>query len=299
MLDRYWYGSVDRISPESPVPIVEVKQESYALGGAANVAANVAGLGAKVNLLSIIGDDDAGSRLVNLCNDAGIDASLEVDRRVRTTEKLRIVARNQQLLRADFEAVPSHEVLNAIMGRYQKQLPQADVVLLSDYGKGGLTHIRGMIDEARKFSRKVVVDPKGNDFSRYRGATMVTPNLKEFQLAGGYVDDEDAMAESAVRLIKQNDFESLLVTRSEQGMTLYDQNGTSFHSPANSREVFDVSGAGDTVAAIISVGIAAGMDTQNLLELANLAAGCVVSKFGTVAITRDELKVLGICWSET
>jgi rfaE bifunctional protein kinase chain/domain len=289
MLDKYWYGNVERISPESPVPIVDVQREVVTLGGAANVAANVVGLGAKCTLLSIIGRDDAGDQIVKLCEQAGIKSDLSFDDKVRTTEKLRIVARNQQLIRADFESDPTHEVLADKLNNYFGLLDHVDVVILSDYGKGGLKHIQDMIVAAKSKSIPIVVDPKGGDYSRYRGATVVTPNLKEFQQAGGEVRDTQSMQSSAVDIMIEHDFDELLLTRSEKGMTWFSRDGDMVHSPAVAREVFDVSGAGDTVAAVFGVGIAIGLARSELLGIANHAAGCVVSKFGTAAIDINEL----------
>ena len=290
MLDRYWHGKVDRISPESPVPVVEVAEESERLGGAANVAANVVGLGADCRLLSIVGDDDSGQRISTLCHDSNIQAHFQTDKRIRTTEKLRIVARNQQLLRADFESHPTHEVLAASLEDFRQQVIDVDLVLVSDYDKGGLTHVQSMINIAKSHAKPVLIDPKGSDYGKYQGATLITPNLKEFHQAGGILTDSDSMANSARSLLAKYSISGLLVTRSEQGMTLYLDDGTSVHSPACAREVYDVSGAGDTVAAVFGVGIAAGMDYPALLDLANLAAGSVVSKFGTVAINSQDLK---------
>jgi len=284
MLDRYWYGNVERISPESPVPIVEVAKSSDCLGGAGNVAANVAALNSHCKLLSIIGEDEAGKRMLELLDKSNIQSKLHIDRAIRTTEKLRIVARNQQLLRVDFEDTPDHEILSALGSAYEGALENCDVVIMSDYGKGGLTHIASMIQEACARNIPVVVDPKGADFSRYRGASIITPNLKEFATAGGIIVSEKTMADSALRMIDEYSLGSLLITRSKDGMTLFLPDGKRIHSPATAREVFDVSGAGDTVVAIVALSIALQVEHDKMLDLCNQAAGYVVSKFGTAVI---------------
>lgn len=289
MLDRYWWGTVERISPESPVPVVDVDRSECKLGGAANVAANVVGLGARCTLVSTIGDDEAGAALCDLLERSGIHGKVMRSADLRTIEKLRIVARNQQLLRVDFESRPTHELLSRSLDDVAGCMGDTDLVILSDYGKGGLAHIGRMIEMAAAADVPVVVDPKGADYERYRGASLVTPNLREFELAGGAVDDEDAMADSARAMIARFGFGALLVTRSEKGMTLFTAAGERVHSPARAREVYDVSGAGDTVAAVAGVGLAAGWPWPRLLELANRAAGQVVAKFGTAVVDLREI----------
>ena len=289
MLDRYWYGNVERISPESPVPIVEVDNASDCLGGAGNVAANIAAFSSHCKLLSIIGEDGAGKRMLELLEESNIESKLHIDRAIRTTEKLRIVARNQQLLRVDFEDTPDHEILSALGSAYKSALENCDVVIMSDYGKGGLTHIESMIQDARAQNIPVVVDPKGSDFSRYSGASIITPNLKEFAMAGGIINSEETMSASALQMIHEHSLGSLLITRSKDGMTLYLPNGNHIHSPATAREVFDVSGAGDTVVAIIALSIALQVEHDKMLDLCNQAAGYVVSKFGTAVINPSSL----------
>lgn len=290
MLDRYWWGAVERISPESPVPIVDVQSTDVRLGGAANVAANVVALGATCTLVSIVGDDDAGRSLVDLLGKTGIKSRVTASADIRTIEKLRIVARNQQLLRVDFESRPTHELLARSLDDVRDGIGEADVMILSDYAKGGLTHIARMIEMARDAGVPVVVDPKGADYERYRGAAIVTPNLREFELAGGRPGSEDEMAESAFELGRRFGVGALLVTRSEKGMTLYTADGRRVHSPASAREVFDVSGAGDTVAAFVGVGLAARLEESRLLDLANRAAGRVVGKFGTAVATLADIE---------
>lgn len=288
MLDRYWFGEVGRISPEAPVPIVKIEKVDERPGGAANVARNVAALGAQVSLLSAIGADEAGTRLKRLLRKERIDAQLHRDRSITTTIKLRIIGRHQQLLRADFETLPSHEVLASKLRNFGEMLRHADVVILSDYGKGGLTHIARMIGMARRAGKPVLVDPKGDDYSRYRGATVITPNRAEFRQVSGPWKNEREFTERAQQLRRKLNAEALLITRSEEGMTLF-QDGTRFHVAAQAREVFDVSGAGDTVIATLGVALASGARMTEAVRLANRAAGIVVGKFGTAVVHPHEL----------
>lgn len=288
MLDRYWFGEVNRISPEAPVPIVKVDRIEERPGGAANVARNVSALGAKAALLSVVGRDEAGRCLQQLLRSEKVAATLHTDATIATTVKLRVIGRQQQLLRADFETLPSHEVLASKLKDFQRLLKNADVVILSDYGKGGLAHISKMIALARSCNVLVLVDPKGEDYSRYRGATLVTPNRAELRaVTGGWTSER--MLESKAQALRQRlGLGALLVTRSEEGMTLYRKDGK-LHVPAQAREVFDVSGAGDTVIATIGVMLAAGEDMDGAIRIANRAAGIVVGKFGTAVVTPQEL----------
>lgn len=288
MLDRYWFGEVGRISPEAPVPIVKIEREEERPGGAANVARNAAALGAQVSFLSVVGADEAGARLASLLERGRIDARLLRDRGVRTTVKLRVIGRNQQLLRVDFERAPGHEVLASKLRDFERILDSVEVVVLSDYGKGGLTHIAKMIGMARRAGKMVLVDPKGEDYSRYRGATIVTPNRAEFRQVAGAWRNEQELTERAQRFRRRLGAQALLVTRSEEGMTLF-QDGTRFHVAAQAREVFDVSGAGDTVIATLGVALAAGARLRDAVRLANRAAGIVVGKFGTAVASPEEL----------
>ena len=221
MLDRYWFGEVSRISPEAPVPVVKVERSEERPGGAANVARNCAALGAKVSLLSVVGADEAGRSLARLMDGEGIETSLHEDAELSTTIKLRVVGRQQQLLRIDFENAPAHEVLRAKLVDFERQLPRCDVVILSDYGKGGLAHIGEMIRLARAAGKPVLVDPKGEDYARYAGATLLTPNRAELrQVIGGWTS-EAALLAKVTRLREELGLEALLVTRSEEGMTLF------------------------------------------------------------------------------
>jgi rfaE bifunctional protein kinase chain/domain len=288
MLDRYWFGDVGRISPEAPVPVVRVEREEERAGGAANVARNAAALGAQVSLLSVVGADEAAARLAKLLRNEHITARLHRDRSVRTTVKLRVIGRQQQLLRVDFETAPSHEVLASKMRDFATMLRETDVVILSDYGKGGLAHIARMISMARRASIPVLVDPKGEDYSRYRGASLITPNRAEFRQVAGPWKTERGFNELAERMRRRLKAGALLVTRSEQGMTLF-RDGSRLHVPAQAREVYDVSGAGDTVIATLGVAVAAGVKLNIAVRLANRAAGIVVGKFGTAVATPEEL----------
>jgi rfaE bifunctional protein kinase chain/domain len=288
MLDRYWFGEVSRISPEAPVPVVKVNRQEERLGGAANVARNIVSLGAACTVLSVVGSDDAGLGVQRLLAEAGIESGLQVDAGIDTTVKLRVIGRQQQLLRIDFETTPSHEVLRAKLADFARRLPDCDVVVLSDYGKGGLAHIAEMIRLARAADKPVLVDPKGEDFSRYAGATAITPNRSELQAVVGRWHSEAELEEKARRLKGELALEALLVTRSEEGMTLFTDLET-HHEAALAREVFDVSGAGDTVIATLAVLLAAGEPWAEAVRVANIAAGIVVGKLGTAVVTRQEL----------
>ncbi len=289
MLDRYWFGDVTRISPEAPVPVVKIDRTEERPGGAANVARNIAALGARTTLLSVVGTDEAGRTLARLLTDAGIESCLHEDAGLATTVKLRVVGRQQQLLRIDFENSPDHEVLKAKLAEYADRVKRCDVVILSDYGKGGLAHIAEMIGIARAAGKPVLVDPKGEDYARYAGATLLTPNRAELrQVVGRWASDAD-LAAKAQKLRTELGLDALLVTRSEEGMTLFRESGTA-HEPALAREVFDVSGAGDTVIATLAVMMAAGQDMVTAMQLANCAAGIVVGKLGTAVATIEELK---------
>ena len=288
MLDRYWFGDVARISPEAPVPVVRIGRSEERPGGAANVARNVAALGAQASLLSVVGDDEAGHSLQQLLATSGIDVSLHVDPAISTTVKLRVIGRQQQLLRIDFETWPSHEVLRAKLAEFAARVADCDAVILSDYGKGGLTHIGEMIRLANAAGKQVLVDPKGDDFSKYAGATVVTPNRAELRAVVGRWHDEDELARKAAALREQLQLAALLVTRSEEGMSLFHQSGV-IHERSVAREVFDVSGAGDTVIATLAVMLAGAAGWPDAVHAANVAAGLVVGKLGTAVVDGDEL----------
>jgi D-glycero-beta-D-manno-heptose-7-phosphate kinase len=288
MLDRYWFGEVERISPEAPVPVVKIARTEERPGAAANVARNAAALGAQTTLLSVTGDDEAGAALERLLAGDHVRTSFHHDVEQPTTVKLRVIGRQQQLLRIDFETPPSHEVLATQLAEYDRLLPEHDLVILSDYGKGGLAHIEKMIAGARANGKPVLVDPKGEDWAKYRGASVITPNRAEFRQVVGRWRDEAELAAKAEALRRDLDLGALLVTRSEEGMTLFTERGAT-HVPALAREVYDVSGAGDTVIATLGVLIGAGAELAAAVRIANEAAGVVVGKLGTAIVTPDEL----------
>jgi rfaE bifunctional protein kinase chain/domain len=288
MLDRYWFGAVDRISPEAPVPVVRVLRDEDRVGGAANVALNAATLGAQTTLLSVVGADEPGRKLVTLLVDTPIRNVMRQDPTLKTTVKLRVVSRQQQLIRLDFEQKPDHEVLAAMMERYEQELAFHDVVLLSDYGKGGLEHLNQMMNLARTQDKIILIDPKGRDYSRYAGATVITPNRAELAQVVGEWSSEDELTAKAQGLRKKLGIQALLLTRSEEGMSLYTEQGE-LHIPAEAREVYDVSGAGDTVIATLAVVLGAGCALEDAVRTANRAAGIVVGKLGTATVTPQEL----------
>ena len=288
MLDRYWFGDVERISPEAPVPIVKVTRSEERPGGAANVARNVAALGAQTTLLSVIGTDEPGATLERLLAADRVQTSLHRDPALPTTVKMRVIGRQQQLLRIDFETAPSREVLATKLADFDRLLADADLLILSDYGKGGLAHIATMIERARAAGKPVLVDPKGDDWDKYRGATVITPNRGEFRHVVGRWHDDGEMAALALELRAELDVTALLVTRSEEGMSLYTADGAE-DIPAVAREVYDVSGAGDTVIAALGALLGAGADLRVAVRIANEAAGVVVGKLGTAVATPDEL----------
>jgi rfaE bifunctional protein kinase chain/domain len=288
MLDRYWYGDASRISPEAPVPVLLFREEEYRLGGAANVAANCAALGARTRLLSVVGRDEAGKRLEKLLKAKRVVASLHRDARVHTTQKLRVIARRQQLLRIDMEKAPSTEVLASKLADFRAALEDCDVLLLSDYGKGGLEHIAVMIREARRAGKTVLVDPKGDNYARYKGASVLTPNLAELRVVVGSWKNEKDLAERANALREKLKLDALLLTRGEDGMVLY-RDKKVFRVNAEKREVSDVTGAGDTVIATLAVMLAAGQGIEAAVRAANRAGGIKVTKFGTAEVTLQEI----------
>jgi rfaE bifunctional protein kinase chain/domain len=287
MLDRYWFGAVDRISPEAPVPVVRVTREEDRLGGAANVAVNVQSVGASATLLTVVGDDEPARRLEQLLAERQIRSAIGRDPQLKTIVKLRVIGRSQQLIRVDFENTPDHEVLAQMLTAYEAELARHDAVVFSDYGKGGLAHIPRMIERARAAGKPVLVDPKGHDYARYRGASVLTPNRGELaQITGPWRDDAQ-LAAYAQAMRAELKLQALLLTRSEEGMSLYDDEG-SHHVPAEAREVFDVTGAGDTVIATLAALVGTGMPLRDAVPWANHAASLVVGKFGTASVGYDE-----------
>lgn len=291
MLDEYWFGDVNRISPEAPVPIVKVARSDERPGGAANVAWNIVALGAQATLLSVVGADSVAERLRKVLDTCGIAHHLEVDPAIRTTFKLRIIGQQQQMLRVDFEDAPSREALDAKRTEFGKLVADADLVVFSDYRKGALDHIAELIPLVKALGKAVLVDPKGKDYRRYAGATVITPNRGELADAVGTWSSPEEMDVKAEALRVELGLEALLVTMSEQGMKLF-QAGRVTHRPAQAREIFDVSGAGDTVIAAIAVMLGIGASWDEAVEMANMAAGLVVSKLGTSIVTFDEIAPL-------
>jgi len=288
MLDRYWFGEVSRISPEAPVPVVRVQRREERLGGAANVARNASALGAQTGLMGVVGDDEAGAIVERMLQETGTASYLNHDTAISTIIKLRVIGRQQQLLRIDFEEAPSDIVLRDKLSKFNALLPNYDIVVLSDYAKGALVNVAAMIKAARSQGKKVLVDPKGDDFSPYAGASLLTPNRAELQHIVGSWRSEEQLTVKAQNLREELALEALLVTRSEEGMTLYTA-GSVRHFPAMAREVYDVSGAGDTVIATLASMLGAQLPLEDAVEIANRAGGIVVGKLGTATVTREEL----------
>jgi rfaE bifunctional protein kinase chain/domain len=288
MLDRYWFGEVNRISPEAPVPVVRVERKEARLGGAANVARNVVSLGIDTALLGVIGQDEAGQEVEAILADSGIQSFLKVDPTISTIVKLRVIGRQQQLIRVDFEEAPNDEILQDKLTQFQQIVNDCDVLILSDYAKGSLVNISAMIQAARALNKIILVDPKGSDFSRYAGATILTPNKSELRQVIGQWRNEEELTQKAQQLRQELSLQALLLTRSEEGMSLYTESEV-LHFPTLAREVYDVSGAGDTVIACLAAMLAEGRDLPEAVELANRAGGIVVAKLGTATLSREEL----------
>jgi rfaE bifunctional protein kinase chain/domain len=289
MLDRYWFGDTERISPEAPVPVVLVSKNDERLGGAANVARNAASIGAQISILGVVGDDEPGRRIEQMLEAQGVKSYLQRDASLPTTVKLRVVARQQQLIRLDFEQAPTHEALLNKLEQFQALLSDVDAVIFSDYGKGGLTHVTKMIAAAKAAGKVVLVDPKGDDYSKYQGATIMTPNRSELRQVVGRWSDEADLTAKAQALREKLQLDCLLLTRSEEGMSLFTAAGVE-HVKAQAREVFDVSGAGDTVIATMAVALAAKWPAGQAMKLANKAGGIVVGKLGTATVSLEELQ---------
>ena len=288
MLDRYWYGAVDRISPEAPVPVVRITREEERNGGAANVAYNVVSLGAQASLLTVVGDDEASHKLEALVAKTGIRTHFGRDADLKTTVKLRVIGRQQQLLRLDFENTPKSEILATQTATFEALLPEHNAILFSDYGKGGLAHVSDMIATAKALTKPILIDPKGSDYSRYKKANVITPNRAELQQVIGSWSSEEELRTKAQNLRADLELDALLLTRSEEGMSLFDDLGD-LHVSAQAREVFDVTGAGDTVIATLATLVGAGMSLRQALPIANRAGGLVVGKFGTATVSYEEL----------
>lgn len=291
MLDQYWYGNVARISPEAPVPVVSVNKIDDRIGGAGNVASNIAALGSKVSLLSCVGVDQAAQVLQSLLEQSGVDHHLESFADVPTTTKMRVIGQQQQLIRLDLEESCAKKKENLFADKLQELLPKAQVIVLSDYAKGVLVDSQAFIEKALEHNIKVVIDPKKKDFSCYKNATVVTPNLKEFQEVVGECKSEEDIVSKGRNLIRENNIEYLLLTCGADGMWVISADGSAAtHIPSRSNEVYDVTGAGDTVVAVIAAGLASGMTVNRAAHLASIAAALAVSKVGTTIVTLDELK---------
>ena len=288
MLDRYWFGDVSRISPEAPVPVVRIERREERLGGAANVARNAAALGTHTGLLGVAGADEAGDEMERLLQEAGIHSYLKRDEAISTIIKLRVIGRQQQMVRIDFEDAPTENVLRDKLTQFKALLPDYDVIILSDYNKGALVNVAEMIALARAAGKIVLVDPKGDDFTPYQGASILTPNRSELQRVVGGWKSEEQLLEKAQSLREELGLDALLLTRSEEGMSLFTANEV-LHVHADAREVFDVSGAGDTVIATLATMLGTGAPLDEALVTANRAGGIVVGKLGTATVTRDEL----------
>jgi rfaE bifunctional protein kinase chain/domain len=288
MLDRYWFGDAHRISPEAPVPVVRIERTEDRLGGAANVACNAQALGAVTGIMGVVGQDEAGNCVEALLQKDGIHTYVQRDADLPTTIKLRVIGRQQQLIRVDFENTPSHDVLLDKLELFKSILPEYQVIVLSDYGKGGLAHIREMIRLARAAGKYVLVDPKGSDYERYAGASLLTPNRAELREVVGAWKDEAELAQKVETLRQHLGLDGLLLTRSEEGMSLF-QEGKTLHVPAQAREVYDVTGAGDTVIAALAVMLGIGTPLVEAVQIANRAGGIAVGKLGTAVVTPQEL----------
>ncbi|MFZ7164387.1 bifunctional D-glycero-beta-D-manno-heptose-7-phosphate kinase/D-glycero-beta-D-manno-heptose 1-phosphate adenylyltransferase HldE [Avibacterium avium] len=290
MLDRYWFGATNRISPEAPVPVVRVQENEERAGGAANVAMNIASLNVPVQLLGLTGQDEAGTALSTMLEKQNIDCNFVQLASHPTITKLRILSRHQQLLRLDFEEDFHNVESDLLLEKLQSAVQNFGALILSDYGKGTLNQVQAMIQIARQANVPVLIDPKGTDFERYRGATLLTPNMSEFEAVVGKCHSEDDIVEKGLKLIRDIELSALLVTRSEKGMTLLRPNQPPFHLPTEAKEVFDVTGAGDTVISVLATALADGRSFEESCYLANVAAGIVVGKLGTSTVSNVELE---------
>lgn len=288
MLDRYWHGATSRISPEAPVPVVHVKQNEERAGGAGNVALNIAALDAQAVLLGYTGDDEAAGLLTGILQRAGVTCITEKLPGYATISKLRVMSRHQQLIRLDFEDGFQTVDSAGLLQSYAREVQSADVVVLSDYGKGTLNAVEKLIAIANELHKPVLVDPKGTDFSKYRNATLMTPNLSEFEAVAGSCSDQEQLVEKGMNLLQQLNLQALLITRGEHGMTLLTRDAEPLHLPTHALEVFDVTGAGDTVISVLAASLAAGKPLPEATALANMAAGIVVGKMGTATVSREE-----------
>ena len=290
MLDRYWHGEASRVSPEAPVPVVKVGNREDRPGGAGNVALNMAALGSAVRLVGIVGNDETGLELLSRLNAAGVYCDFLQSADKPTITKLRVIGQHQQLIRLDFEQEFEAADINGLQGKVESLIGDSQVMVLSDYGKGALQETANLIELGRSKDIPIIVDPKGTDFAKYRGATLITPNLSEFEAVVGYSNNEEEFVNKGLRLVKDLNLEAILISRGEHGMTLIRPDSPELHLPARAQEVFDVTGAGDTVISVLAAAMAAGNGLADSTALANLAAGLVVGKLGTAAISGPELR---------
>ncbi|MCW2257922.1 D-beta-D-heptose 7-phosphate kinase/D-beta-D-heptose 1-phosphate adenosyltransferase [Providencia alcalifaciens] len=290
MLDRYWHGQANRISPEAPVPVVKVNMVEERPGGAANVAMNIASLGANSRLVGLTGIDDAAKALTETLNAVKVRCDFVAIPTHPTITKLRVLSRNQQLIRLDFEEGFDNVDVQPMLERIEQALPHIGALVLSDYAKGALSQVQKMIALANKAGVPVLIDPKGSDFERYRGATLLTPNMSEFEAIVGSCRDNQDVEEKGMKLLESLDLTALLITRSEQGMSLIRRNEAPLHLPTEAQEVYDVTGAGDTVIGVLAASIASGRPLHEACALANAAAGVVVGKLGTSTVSPIELE---------
>ncbi|HAI15092.1 MAG: bifunctional heptose 7-phosphate kinase/heptose 1-phosphate adenyltransferase [Gammaproteobacteria bacterium] len=290
MLDRYWHGQASRVSPEAPVPVVKVGNREDRPGGAGNVALNMAALGSAVRLVGIVGNDETGLELLSRLNAAGVYCDFLQSADKPTITKLRVIGQHQQLIRLDFEQEFEAADIIGLQGKVKSLIGDSQVMVLSDYGKGALQETANLIELGRSKDIPIIVDPKGTNFEKYRGATLLTPNLSEFEAVAGYSNNEEEFVNKGLRLVKDLNLEAILITRGEHGMTLIRPDSPELHLPARAQEVFDVTGAGDTVISVLAAAMAAGNGLADSTALANLAAGLVVGKLGTAAISGPELR---------
>ncbi len=290
MLDRYWHGSTSRISPEAPVPVVHVKADEHRAGGAGNVALNIAALGGKASVMGFVGRDDQAELLASLLKEAGVLTLFSALENHPTITKLRVMSRHQQLIRLDFEEGFHAINSDALLHQAHAEMMQANVIILSDYGKGTLNEVERFIRLATQLNKPVLVDPKGSDFSIYKHATLITPNLSEFEAVVGHCENQQQLVEKGMNLLKDMDFNALLITQGEQGMSLLTPEAAPLHLPTHAREVFDVTGAGDTVISVLAASLAAKKTLVEATMLANMGAGIVVGKLGTATVNTAELE---------
>jgi D-beta-D-heptose 7-phosphate kinase/D-beta-D-heptose 1-phosphate adenosyltransferase len=292
MLDRYWNGFTSRISPEAPVPVVQIKSDDVRVGGAGNVALNAASIGAKVRLIGLVGDDENASMIEGILSKGNVSFNMQRIANSKTITKLRVLAQNQQLLRLDFEDKFRSLDQELMINSFRLAIKDANLLILSDYDKGTLTNSQNLIEIARSLDKKVIVDPKGLNYEKYRNATVITPNLSEFEAIVGKCANDKEIELRGLDLCNSLNLEAVLVTRSEKGVSLIARDADPVHIPAVTQEVFDVTGAGDTVIAVLGAALASSIPLVEAVKVANLAAGIAVAKLGTSIVSHKELSIL-------